>query len=261
MEDLPNYAVEVSPYGLFQTLEDDLWFLLFVRPSSQPEGLPPNPLDPFFDSFFIRNPSLHSFKHPKDGIFSSNANQNLQEFIILQKIEPLKLDSLFFQEMRNCFGDGLELFDMIIEQYFSILIEIFSRFYKPFDIFHAFLKNRQKLFRLSRQLFLRIFARKNRKQTQKFLLMDNCQGKQFSQTIDISQMKIAFLSGKCSIFVINDIQQSSCVLLNLLTKLVVVVENYYQRVLVKIIAFEADRSPPVLKLLQKMLDLLLLMRF
>ena len=141
------------------------------------------------------------------------------------------------------------------------LVQILGGLDEPPNIFHSFLDNRSKFFRLIRQLFLSILAGKNRKQGQKLLLVIDGQRQQISQGGNISKMAIALLPGNSAVFVIDDVEQGSGVFLNLRSDVVVGVENDDEGVLVQVVAFESDRFPPELELLEQAFYLLLFLGF
>ena len=86
------------------------------------------------------------------------------------------------------------------------LVQILGGFDKPSDIFHGFLDNRNKFFRLIGQLFFSIFAGEDRKQCQKLFLVVDGQGKQIGQGSNISKMAIAFLPSNSAVFMIDDVE-------------------------------------------------------
>ena len=58
------------------------------------------------------------------------------------------------------------------------------------------------------------------------------QGKQICQSIDVSQVFITLFSGKSAILMVDNIQQNGCLFFYLLSNVVVIVENDYQRVFI-----------------------------
>ena len=86
------------------------------------------------------------------------------------------------------------------------LVQILGGFDEPSNIFHGFLNNRNKFFRLIGKLFFSILAGKNRKQCQKLFLVIDSQRKQISQGSNISKMSIAFLPGNSAVFMIDDVE-------------------------------------------------------
>jgi hypothetical protein len=149
---------------------------------------------------------------------------------------------------------------MRIQHGFGILVEIIRGFDQPLYVLHRLLQNSVKLFKLSRQLLFSVLAGENGKKRKKLFLMIDGKLQHFGERVDVPQISVALLPGGSTVLMIDDIKQNGSVLLNFLPQQIVVVEDDDQRVLVEVLPVETDVLPPVLELLQHLLDLLLLMR-
>lgn len=132
-------------------------------------------LDPVLNSFLVSEPALDAIKHAENGVLRANAHQYLQQLVILQKVKPLELHSLFFQKMSQGLRDGIELLDMVVEHELGVLVEVLGGFDQPFHVFHGFVDDGHKFLGLRGKLLLRVLAGEDGKQTQELFLVVDCE--------------------------------------------------------------------------------------
>lgn len=196
-----------------------------------------DPLNPVLHSFLIRQPSLDPIEHAEDSILRPDAHQHLQQLIVLQEVEPLELDPLLLQEMGERLGDGVELLDMVVEHEFGVFVEVFGGLDEPLDVLHGLVDDGHELLGLGGQLLLGVLAGEDGEEAEELLLVVDRQLQQTREAVDVAEVVVALLPGEGAVLVVDYVEQDSRVLFDLLAELVVVVEDYDQRVLVQVLSF------------------------
>ena len=196
-----------------------------------------DPLNPVLHSFLIRQPSLDPIAHVEDSILRPDAHQHLQQLIVLQEVEPLELDSLLLQEMGERLGDGVELLDMVVEHELGVFVEVFGGLDEPLDVLHGLVDDGHELLGLGGQLLLGVLAGEDGEEAEELLLVVDRQLQQTREAVDVAEVVVALLPGEGAVLVVDYVEQDSRVLFDLLAELVVVVEDYDQRVLGQVLSF------------------------